>query len=286
MLAASELLASPADLITTPWLARDTILYNLGIGFGPAAIENDALLRYVLENRLVAFPTMATVLGMSLAIFDPRYGIVYNGVLHGEEWIEIHRPLPTEGKFEVATAVEAIWDRGAEKGAILQTRKTIRIVGEDAPIADSRTVLMLRKNGGFGGSEDGAPRVSSPPDRDPDGRSTIATQSDQALIYRLSGDRNPLHADPAVAQKAGFPGPILHGMATYGVIARAIVAGLCGGDETRLARFGLRFSSPVFPGETLRTDFWTLGEGKAAFQTTAVERDVLVAIGGQATVRG
>ncbi|AIT80025.1 MaoC/PaaZ C-terminal domain-containing protein [Novosphingobium pentaromativorans] len=284
MLAAEKLLAMPADVKRVDWSARDTIIYNLGIGCGAAAIEDEKKLRLVLEDRLAAFPTMATVMGMSLAIFARDFGIVYNGVLHGEEWITLHRPLPADGNFEVATRVEKIWDRGTEKGAILQTCKTIRRQGEGELIAETRTVLMLRKNGGFGGSAEGAPRVMAAPEREADTSITLETRPEQALIYRLSGDANPLHADPEVARKAGFPGPILHGMATYGVIARAVVDGVCAGDEQKLAGFGLRFSSPVYPGETLRTDIWTLGEGKFAFQATAVERNVLVAVGGQATV--
>lgn len=283
MLKADELLSREFDVVEGDWAARDTIIYNLGIGFGPAAIEDPARLRFVLEDRLAAFPTMATVQGMALGMFQTDYGIDYAGVLHGEEWIEIHRPLPASGAFRAATSVERIWDRGPEKGAILQTRKTIHEPGNEDPIAETRTVLMLRRNGGFGGSAEGAPRVEPLPERDPDGTVTIATLPEQALIYRLSGDRNPLHADPEVAKKAGFPGPILHGMCTYGVVARALVGGVCGGDERRLRAYGLRFSSPLYPGETLRTDFWTTGEGKCAFRAVAVERDVLVATGGQAS---
>jgi len=285
MLAVDDLLAMPADVKSVDWPARDTIIYNLGIGLGPAAIEDEGKLRYVLEDRLVAFPTMATVIGMSLAIFDPKYGMDYAGILHGEEWITLHRPIPAKGKLVGATSVENIWDRGAEKGAILQTRKVVTLEGDDNPIAETRTVLMLRKNGGFGGTEEGAPRVSRPPERAPDNSITIATQPEQALIYRLSGDLNPLHADPEVAKKAGFPAPILHGMGTYGVVARAVVESACGGDESILASYGMRFSSPVYPGETLRTDIWDLGNGEYAFQAHAIERDVLVATGGRATIR-
>ncbi len=285
MLAADDLLAMPADVISGDWPKRDTIIYNLGIGYGPAAIADPDKLRFVLEDRLAAFPTMATVIGMSMAIFEPNYGLDYTGVLHGEEWITLHRPMPAEGRLVAANTVENIWDRGAEKGAILQTRKVVTLEGEDDPIAETRTVLILRKNGGFGGSEDGAPRVSKPPEREPDTSVVIATQPDQALIYRLSGDLNPLHADPVVARKAGFPAPILHGMGTYGVVARAVVDGACDGDESRLTSYGMRFSSPVYPGETLRTDIWDLGNGEFGFQATATERDVLVAAGGRATVK-
>lgn len=285
MLAVEDLLAMPADVISQDWPKRDTIIYNLGIGYGPVAIADPGKLRFVIEDRLVAFPTIATVIGISLAIFDPKYGIDYAGVLHGEEWITLHRPMPAEGRLVAANSVEKIWDRGAAKGAILQTRKVVTLADEDEPIAETRTILMLRKNGGFGGSEEGAPRVSKVPERDPDISITLGTQPDQALVYRLSGDLNPLHADPEVAGKAGFPAPILHGMATYGVIARAVIDGACNGDENRLASYGMRFSSPVFPGETLRTDIWSLGDGEFAFQAKVVERDTLVASGGRATVR-
>ena len=283
MLAVERLMAHPPDIVSGEWLARDTIIYNLGIGFGPAAIADPAQLRFVLEDRLVGFPTMATVMGMSLGIFKHDYGIVYSGVVHGEEWIELARPLPASGEYRAESSVDGLWDRGADKGAVLQTRKRIFVAGSDEPIATARTVLILRRNGGFGGSTDGAPSVQPAPDRAPDDVVTIGTQPDQALIYRLSGDANPLHANPEVAKKAGFPAPILHGMCTYGTVARAVVNGVCGGDPARLRSFGLRFSSPVFPGETLRTDFWTIAEGECAFRTTAVERDVLVASGGRAT---
>lgn len=285
MLAVDDLLAMPADVIPVDWSAKDTILYNLGIGFGPAAIADPGKLRFVLEDRLVGFPTIPTVWGMSMAIFNPKFGLDYTGVLHGEEWVTIHRPLPTQGKLISSNTVENVWDRGAEKGAILQMCKAVTLQGEDEPIAETRTVLMLRKNGGFGGSEEGAPSVTRPPERAPDTSITIETQPDQALIYRLSGDLNPLHADPEVAKKAGFPAPILHGMATYGVVARAVVEGACGGDESRLTGYGMRFSNPVYPGETLRTDIWDLGDGNFAFQATAIERDKLVASGGRATIR-
>ena len=285
MLAADKLLAREPEIVTGDWAERDTIIYNLGIGFGPAAIADAAKLRFVLEDRLAAFPTMATVMGMGLGLFRTDYGIDYAGILHGEEWIELDAPLPASGKFSAATIVEKLWDRGADKGAIMQTKKTITNAASGEEIARTRTVLMLRRNGGFGGSAEGAPSVDAPPERDPDGSIVSNTQLDQALVYRLSGDANPLHADPEVAKKAGFPSPILHGMATYGVVARAVIDAMCDGDETRLARYGLRFSSPVYPGETLRTDFWTTGEGECAFRTLAVERDVLVATGGKASFR-
>lgn len=285
MLAAQDLLEMPAATNSVEWPDRDTIIYNLGIGFGAAAIEDPSQLRFVLEDRLSSFPTMTTVMGMSLGIFDKKYGIEYAKVLHGEEWITLHQPLPASGSFEVATSVEKIWDLGEKRGAVLQTCKTIRLTGEAEAIAETRTVLMLRGNGGHGGSAEGAPSVSVMPEREPDISIDIASRPEQALIYRLSGDANPLHADPEFARKVGFPGPILHGMATYGIVARAIVAGVCGGDETRLANYGLRFSSPVYPGETLRTDIWAVGEKKFAFQVKAVERGEIVAKGGQASIR-
>jgi len=285
VLAADRLLARPADVVTQQWSTRDTILYNLGIGFGAAAIDNPEQLRFVLEDRLVAFPSMVAVLGLSTAIYhDASYGIDFAGILHGEESFELVRPLPVAGQLVGRSRVEGIWDRGAEKGAVMALVKTLHDAADDSLIATCRNTLMLRRNGGFGGSADGAPRAAALPERDPDGALELGTRPEQALIYRLSGDTNPLHAVPTVAAKAGFPRPILHGLCTFGVVARALVQAVAGGDQSRLQRFGVRFSSPVFPGETIRTEYWGLGDGDFAFRARVVERDVIVLTGGTAHI--
>jgi acyl dehydratase len=141
---------------------------------------------------------------------------------------------------------------------------------------------MLRFNGGFGGSDQGLPKAPPTPERAPDGHWDLPIRPEQALIYRLSGDDNPLHADPAVAVQAGFPMPILHGLCSFAMSARAMVAAVAEGDETRLRSFGLRFSSPVFPGETLRVEYWRVEGGDYAFRAKVIERDVVVQTGGRA----
>ncbi len=263
------------------WSKRDTLLYNLGVGFGAAAVEDEAQLRFVLEDRLASFPTMAAVQAIARGIyFDPRYGIDFTGILHGEEAVEIARPLPAEGRLTGRTRIEGVWDRGS-KGAVMTTVKTLHDA-DDALVATCRSTMMLRKNGGFGGSADGAPQAAPLPGRAPDGGFDIAIRPEQALIYRLSGDTNPLHAVPKVAAKAGFPKPILHGLCSFAVAARALVAAEAEGDEGRLKAFSVRFSSPTYPGETIRTEFWRLGGGQYALQARALERDVVLLTGGRA----
>jgi acyl dehydratase len=282
-LAADELLARPPDIVQHSWSIRDTQLYNLGIGFGAAAAADPAQLRFVLEDRLLTFPTMVAVLGLSRGIYaDHTLGIVFEGILHGEESFELAKPLPTQGRLVGRTRVVGVWDRGPDKGAVLALDKSLHDASDDSLIATCRTTLMLRRNGGFGGSSEGTPRAPTLPEREPDGAVSIATRPEQALIYRLSGDDNPLHAVPEVAARAGFPSPILHGLCTYAIVARALVQALAGGDSTRLQSFGVRFSSPVFPGETIRTEYWHLGNDEYAFRALAAERGMIVLTGGQA----
>jgi acyl dehydratase len=284
MLAHELMLALPPLESEQHYTARDTILYNLGLGFGAAAIEDDTLLRYLVEPDLVSFPTMACVLGVRGDVFeDARYGIEFAKVVHGEEEIEILGPLPASGTVRGVNRINAIWDRGVEKGAVLRSSKTLSTATGD-PIAICSSTILLRGNGGFGGTTEGMPAPVALPERDPDGAIDMATRPEQALIYRLSGDENPLHAVPAAARLAGFPRPILHGLCSFGVVARALVSALAGGDASRLRRFGLRFVRPVYPGETLRVEYWRLGEGRAAFRARVVERDIVALAGGHAVI--
>jgi acyl dehydratase len=286
VLATDRLLARAADVVTHQWSARDTILYNLGIGFGAAAAAEPGQLRFVLEDRLVSFPSMVAVLGASHTLWqDDSLGIDFAGILHGEESFELTRVLPPEGRLIGRSQVEGVWDRGPQKGAVMTMRKTLHDPHDDAIFATCRSTLMLRRNGGFGGSAEGAPQAASLPERRPDGALELMTRPEQALIYRLSGDTNPLHAVPDAAARAGFAKPILHGLCTYGIAARAIVQAGADGDETRLRRFAVRFSSPVFPGETIRTEYWRLGAGEYAFRALVPERNVVVLTAGRASVQ-
>ena len=173
------------------------------------------------------------------------------------------------------TTIDALIDKGADKGAIAYVTRKISD-GAGNPLATVRASTFLRGDGGFGRNLGTAPAsLPGVPDRAPDETLILTTAKNQALIYRLSGDYNPLHIDPEVAAAGGFKAPILHGLCTYGFAGRAILAGLCAGDPSRLKRLDVRFTTPVFPGETLETQIWRTGEGTASFRTRVVERDLL-----------
>ena len=284
-LAADRLVAVKADKASSQWTLRQTILYNLGIGYGAAAIEDDTLLRFVLEENTAAFPTMTAVMGSSgagAAIMDPQYGVNFQMIVHGEEEVEMFGQLPAEGELFSDSAIEGLWDLGAAKGAVLRMVKRLYRADDQSLLAACASTIMLRGNGGFGGSAEGAPKARATPDRAPDGSASSITRPEQALIYRLSGDTNPLHSTPSFARGAGFPGPILHGLCTYGVCARTLVGALAQGDPDRLKFIKVRFSSPVYPGETIRVEWWDEGAGAYAFQARVEERDVIVVKGGEA----
>lgn len=250
---------------------RDTILYALGVG------AQD--MRHVYEEGLEALPTMAVVIAYAgFFAKDPQYGLTWQKVLHGEQSIVMHRPLPATGIYTGTTHIEEIYDRGAEKGAVMLSSRTIHLEGDSEPIATVRATILLRSDGGFGGGGQGAPPAAHfvPSDRVPDHVVTLRTREDQAVIYRLSGDYNPLHIDPTIARSAGFERPILHGLCTYGIVGRALLATLCDNDADRLRRMDVRFASPVYPGETIRTEIWRDGDGRASFRAKVEERDVVV----------
>lgn len=284
VLAADKLLAFSAPRASFEWSERQTIIYNLGIGFGAAAIEDEKLLRFVLEDGTCAFPTMTAVMGSSGAgalFFDPEIGIDMRMMVHGEESVELFAPLPAQGQLFGESSFDGVWDLGEAKGAVLTMSRRL-YDAQGTLISRGVTTTMLRGNGGFGGSAEGAPKAKQLPDRAPDGSAASVTRPEQALIYRLSGDTNPLHSTPSFAHAAGFPGPILHGLCTYGVCARTLVAALADSDETRLKFFKVRMSSPVYPGETIRVEWWDEGDATYAFQARVEERDVVVIKGGEA----
>ena len=264
-----KIFALPPLEIDHSYTARDTIIYALGIG------AED--LPFVYEEGLQALPMMANVITYPGFVWrEPRWGVTWNKILHAEQSIELFKPLPPEGKMHGVQIIDDIIDKGAEKGAIiLLTRKIYDGKGGDH-IANVKTTTFMRGDGGFGGKSDGAPAPFTLPERAPDISVTLNTATNIAMIYRLSGDVNPLHIDPAVAQGAGFPRPILHGLATYGVVGRTLLSALCNNDCARLTRMDARFSSPVYPGETIATDIWNVDKGTAGFRARVVERDLVV----------
>lgn len=263
--------------VTHSYTERDTMLYALGIGTGADAPLDPAALRYVYEDGLQAFPTMAVVLAYPGPwIADPRFGIDYEKLLHGEQFLTVHEPLKPAGSVVGTTYIEAVYDKGAGKGAVVYHRRELRDATSGTLLITLRQSAFLRADGGFGGDSAGAPRPHPIPERRADQLMELPTRIDQALLYRLSGDYNPLHADPAVATAAGFPRPILHGLCSYGIVGRGLIAALCSNDATRLKRYDVRFSAPVLPGDTLLIEIWNDQSGKASVRVRAKERGMIV----------
>ena len=264
--------------------AKDTILYALGLGFGADTMDREQL-RFVYEEGLKALPTMAVVLALpGQWSKDPETGITWKLVLHGEQGLVIHQPLPPAGTVVGRMVIEEIVDKGAGKGALVYSRRDIRDKETGALLASLASTSFLRGDGGFGGPTGPTKPVHALPERAPDLTCDIATLPQAALIYRLSGDYNPLHADPEVAKAAGFARPILHGLCTFGVAGHALLRTLCGYEPQRLRRMRLRFSAPVFPGETVRTEIWREGGGSFGFRCHVVERDVICINNGLAEI--
>ena len=278
-----HLLAFPIPEVRQRLTKRDTILYALSIGFGQDPLDARQL-DFVDHHRgLRAVPSIAVVLGHpGFWLGDPRTGVDAVRLVHGEQSITLHQPLPVEGEVVGQTRVTGLADKGRERGALLFTEKRVTDAASGDLLAVTRATTFLRGDGGFGGSAGPPPPPHKMPDRPPDLAIDLATRSEQALLYRLNGDDNPLHADPEVAARAGFPRPILHGLCTFGVVAHALLRGLRGYDADGMRGMALRFSAPVFPGETIRTEMWRDG----SFRARALERGVVVVDRGVATFGG
>ena len=263
---------------------KDTMLYALGLGCGSDPDEPGDL-KFVYERGLVALPTMAVVLAYPGNWLESKESTAdYSKVLHGEQSLTLHRPIPPAGTVVGRRRIMDLLDKGKDKGAVLYAERADPRQGERR--ADrhhglgrhaARRRRLRRQARPAAARRTRFPRRHRRAEPRPQGR------AQRRLIYRLSGDRNPLHADPAAAAKGGFKMPILHGLCTYGVAGRAIVKACCGNDPARLKSLQVRFSSPVFPGETIRTEMWPEGE-RVSFRARVVERDVIVLNNGLATL--
>lgn len=285
-----RLLARAFAPIEHAYELRDTQLYALGVGLGADPLDAGQL-RYVYEgvdgHALQTLPTLANVLAYpGFWAREPDTGIDWRRLVHAEQEIVLHAPLSPRGRVVGHNRVSALWDRGEGKGAFMQQRREVRDAASGTLLAVVTQLSLLRSNGGFGdGGSDGAPPVPHAiPQRAPDHVCDLPTLPQAALIYRLSGDYNPLHADPAVARAAGFERPILHGMATMGVAAHAVLRTLLGYDGTRFAGMRVRFTTPALPGDTLRTELWVDGD-VVSLRTTAVERGAVVLNNGRVDLR-
>ena len=276
----------PFEEVEHTYTARDAILYALGLGLGADPMDEDQL-RFVFEEPdLVAVPTMAVVLATpGFWARDPKSGIDWVKVLHGEQAVTLHRPLPAAATVVAATRITDILDKGPDKGALLYSERTITDKATGEALATLKSTTFARGDGGFGGKPGPAPTPHAIPERGPDLVCDLPTLPQAALIYRLSGDPNPLHASPKVARAAGFERPILHGLCTLGVAGHAILKTCCGYDVSRFKSLALRFSAPVYPGETIRTEMWRDGP-VVSFRARVVERDTVVLNNGRAEVEG
>lgn len=264
------------DPIVQPYDKRDTIIFALGLGYGADPLDEDEL-PFVYEKDLRCLPAYANILcHPGFWAQDPQFGIDWVKILHAEQDLVIHSPLPAVGAVRGEYRVAGVEDKGEGRGALLHQVKQLYDDADGTHLATVRSTLFLRGNGGEGGFGDSMPVAAPVPDRAPDRVVEIATLPRQALIYRLSGDWNPLHADPAIARKAGFDKPILHGLCTKGLANRAILSTYCDNDVARFKSMFVRFSKPVMPGETIRIEFFEEGEGQLRFRAIAVERDIVV----------
>lgn len=276
------LLASPPAIKHQTYEARDSIIYALGVGLG-SEHEDERQLRYLWERDLLAMPTSASTLAWT-RFADLDIGMTYTKIVHAEQRMVIHKPVPPAGSVTSELRVKDVVDRGAEKGAMIYFERKLIDDSDQSVISTQILSILARGDGGFGGPE--RPILQSPklPERKPDLTCNLQVSPRSALIYRLMGDVNPLHIDPAAARKVGFKGPILHGLATYGFVGHALLKSLLDYDPSRLIELDGRFSSPVYPGDRIETDLWVDGE-IVSLRVRVPDREVVVFDNGRARIR-
>lgn len=271
-----QLLAARIPDIVQRYSWRECVLYALGIGIGLDPVD-EADLPFVDESRLKVHPSMANVLGYpGFWQQDPTFGLDWMKTVHGEHAIRIHRQIPREAQVVGVSRIVDLVDKGQGKGALIYVEREIRDAQSSELLATVNQTVFCRGDGGFGGPAKAQPAPRPIPQRAPDASISLPTSPQTALVYRLSGDFNPLHANPAVARAAGFERPILHGLATFGITCHGLMKRLCDSDPTAVRAMGGRFSAPVFPGETLHVEIWHEGAGLATFRTTVPQRGVVV----------
>jgi acyl dehydratase len=275
-----ELMAVGQHGETVSYTSKDSILYALGVGLGHKAPDEHTL-PFLYEGRpMRTVPSMATVL-MHAPV--PRMGIDFSRLLHGEQRLTLHAPIPPNGTLRLDGRVAQVIDKGPGKGAVVLYESKARDE-QDRPVFTTTTVLLARGDGGIGGPGGALAAPHAIPARAPDFITEAGTRTDQALLYRLNDDLNPLHADPEVARRAGLPVPILHGLCTYGVACQMLLRVVCAHEPARMAQFNARFSAPVFPGDTLELQGWRDGP-TVSFRCRARERDVVVLDNGLCLLR-
>ena len=266
-----KLMALKSEGESFSYTDRETMLYALGVGLGRDPMKGREL-PYIYEKELKTVPTLATVLAWGAGALGGS-GINFMMVVHGEQRLKLHRPLPPAGDLVAASRVIGAYDKGEGKGALILTETDLTLRSGEK-LCTLGSTIFARGDGGFGGPREGNPKPHAIPERAADHHFEAETRIDQAALYRLCGDRNPLHIDPEFAKMAGFDKPILHGLCSYGTACRAILENLCDYDHRRILEFDARFSAPVIPGETLLFEVWEDGK-TLSFTARVKERDVV-----------
>ena len=276
-----EIMNLTSENVEISYSDKDSILYSLGIGLGNDPMNLNEL-KYVYENSQSVLPSMAT----NFQYHSPlllKTNINFIMVVHGEQRLSITNALPVSGDFIANAKIIGCYDKGPARGAIIEVETTVKNKKNNEEICKLVSTTFARGDGGFGGPDTPKKEIFIP-DTEPDYVSEVSTKPDQALIFRLSGDYNPLHSDPNFAKAAGFEKPILHGMCTYGIACRSIVNEICENDASKLKRFDCRFSSPVYPGETIITEMWKKDK-MIYFNSKVKERDKLVLKNGVSEIK-
>ena len=262
-----------SDPVSTSWTSKDALLYAVGIGAGTNELAFTTENTNGVEQQV--FPTMAVVLGWGMGSAMRGIGSFNPAMLvHGEQRVTLHKPIPPVGSATLKSKLVGIYDKG--KAAVVATETTATDEADGTPLYTNYSSAFIRGEGGWGGDRGPSGPRNVPPEREPDHEITYQTSPDQALVYRLSGDRNPLHSDPSFAAMGGFDRPILHGLCTYGFTGRALLHALCGSDPARFQHVEGRFSSPVLPGDALSIKMWETGPGEAVFTTSKQDGTVVI----------
>lgn len=272
---AQKLVDKKFETIRQSYTEKDCMLYALGVGMGLDPMDEETL-RFVYEDGLKVLPSQAVVMaypGFWAKEEDTKLDWVK--VLHAGQEIILHKPLPPSGTVEATTRITEVTDKGERAGALIISDRTVRDAETGEDLCTLVTTILARGDGGFGGEKKISPKTDLIPSREPDEICDLPTLPQQALMYRLSGDFNPLHASPTVAQDAGFKAPILHGLCTLGVLTHALMKTCCDYDPEKFKRMRLRFSAPVYPGDTIRTEIWRDGN-EVAFRCRSLEQDKVV----------
>jgi acyl dehydratase len=268
-----DAVGAESDPVDASWTSKDALLYAVGIGAGTDELA------FTTENTSgvdqLVFPTFPVVIGWGKASAVGALGSFNPAMLvHGQQAVTLHQQIPVTGTVTLTSRITHIWDKG--KAVVVGTETVAVDKADGQPLYTNFASLFIRGEGGWGGERGLSGPQNVPPEREPDHTVTYQTSPDQALIYRLSGDRNPLHSDPAFAALGGFDRPILHGLCSYGFTGRALLHTLCGSDPAQFQHVEARFAAPVLPGDALTISMWRAGDGEALFTTSRQDGTIVI----------